>query len=47
VTEALPIGVTSLLPIILFPIFGVLMEKVFQTHINYVIFLFIGGFLWH
>jgi sodium-dependent dicarboxylate transporter 2/3/5 len=32
VTEALPIGVTSLLPIILFPYLVFWMEK-FQTHI--------------
>jgi sodium-dependent dicarboxylate transporter 2/3/5 len=45
VTEALPIGITSLLPIILFPVFGVLDgESISNTYINYVIFLFIGGF---
>jgi sodium-dependent dicarboxylate transporter 2/3/5 len=45
VTEALPIGVTSLLPIILFPIFGVLDGKsISNTYINYVIFFIIGGF---
>lgn len=45
VTEAIPIGLTSLLPIILFPIFGVLNGKaISNAYINYVIFLFIGGF---
>jgi len=45
VTEALPIGLTSLLPIILFPAFGVLDGKdISNAYINYVIFLFIGGF---
>lgn len=45
ITEALPIGVTSLLPIVLFPVFGVLDGKdISNTYINYVIFLFLGGF---
>jgi len=43
--EAIPIGVTSLLPIILFPLMGVMDGKsISQAYINYVIFLFIGGF---
>ncbi|WP_142785355.1 SLC13 family permease [Changchengzhania lutea] len=46
VSEALPIGVTSLLPIILFPVLGVLDGKAISSaYINYVIFLFIGGFI--
>ena len=46
VTEALPIGITSLLPIILFPVLGVLDGKaISNAYINYVIFLFIGGFI--
>ena len=46
VTEALPIGITSLLPIILFPMLGVLDGKaISNAYINYVIFLFIGGFI--
>lgn len=46
VTEALPIGVTSLLPLLLFPFLGVLDGKtVSNSYINYVIFLFIGGFI--
>lgn len=45
VTESLPIGLTSLLPIILFPAFGVLNGKVVcNSYINDTIFLFIGGF---
>ncbi|CDF79280.1 sodium:sulfate symporter [Formosa agariphila KMM 3901] len=44
VTEALPIGITSFLPIILFPVLGVLDGKdISDAYINYVIFLFIGG----
>ncbi|WP_163714270.1 SLC13 family permease [Mangrovibacterium lignilyticum] len=46
VTEALPIGVTSLLPILLFPLLGVLDGKtISNAYINYIIFLFIGGFI--
>jgi len=44
--EALPLGVVSLLPIILFPAFGILHVK--ETTINYshpIIYLFLGGFL--
>ncbi len=46
VTEALPIGLTSLLPILLFPMLGILDGKIISnSYINYVIFLFIGGFI--
>ncbi len=44
--EALPIGVVSLLPIVLFPAFGILGTN--ATTINYAnstIFLFLGGFM--
>jgi len=44
--EALPLGVVSLLPIILFPSFGILATK--ATTMNYahpIIYLFLGGFL--
>ena len=44
--EALPLGVVSLLPIVLFPSFGFLTTK--ATSINYshpIIYLFLGGFL--
>ncbi|MDH4944221.1 DASS family sodium-coupled anion symporter [Sulfurimonas sp. C5] len=44
--EALPLGVVSLLPIILFPSFGFISTK--ETTINYahpIIYLFLGGFL--
>lgn len=46
ITEAIPIAVTSLLPIILFPLMGVLDGKTISgAYVNYVIFLFIGGFI--
>lgn len=46
VTEAIPIGVTSFLPLVLFPVLGILDGKaISNAYINYVIFLFIGGFI--
>jgi sodium-dependent dicarboxylate transporter 2/3/5 len=45
-SEAVPIAVTALLPIILFPLFGIMDGKaVSDAYINHIIFLFIGGFL--
>ncbi len=44
--EALPLAVVSLMPIVLFPAFGILETKL--TTVNYahpIIFLFLGGFL--
>lgn len=46
ITQAVPISVTSLLPVGLFPLFGIMNGKeVSSTYFNHVIFLFIGGFL--
>ena len=46
ITEALPLAVTALLPVALFPILGIMNgQKVSATYFNHVIFLFIGGFL--
>jgi sodium-dependent dicarboxylate transporter 2/3/5 len=46
ISEALPLGVTSLLPIVLFPLLGVMDGKtISDAYVNYVIFLFIGGFI--
>jgi sodium-dependent dicarboxylate transporter 2/3/5 len=45
-TEAVPLAVTSLLPVALFPIFGIMDGKtVSSAYFNHVIFLFIGGFI--
>lgn len=45
-TEVVPLAVTSLLPIVMFPLLGVMNGKdVSATYFNHVIFLFIGGFL--
>ena len=44
--QALPLGVVSLLPIILFPITGLLTtNQVANNYSNSIIFLFLGGFL--
>ena len=46
ITEAVPLAVTALLPIILFPAMGVMGGKeVSPIYFNHVIFLFIGGFM--
>lgn len=45
-TEAVPIAVTSLLPIVLFPLFGVMgSSDTLKEYANGTIFLFLGGFL--
>ena len=44
--EALPLGVTSLLPIILFPLFDILdVKNVTANYSKTIIFLFLGGFM--
>lgn len=46
ITEIVPLAVTALLPVVLFPLFGVMNGKdVSASYFNNVIFLFIGGFL--
>ncbi|MDH7603434.1 MAG: SLC13 family permease [Melioribacter sp.] len=46
ITEAVPLAVTSLIPLILFPITGVISSKdISQSYINSTIFLFMGGFI--
>jgi len=45
-TEVIPLAVTALLPVALFPLLGIMDGKaVSSTYFNHVIFLFIGGFL--
>jgi len=45
-TEALPLSVTALLPVVLYPMFGIMNGKeVSATYFNHIIFLFIGGFI--
>ncbi|MBU0755368.1 MAG: SLC13 family permease [Planctomycetes bacterium] len=45
-TEALPLAITALLPIVLFPVLGIMDGKsVAPIYSNHIIFLFIGGFI--
>ncbi|MEJ2594848.1 MAG: SLC13 family permease [bacterium] len=46
ITEIIPLAVTALLPVVLFPLFGIMNGKdVSSAYFNHVIFLFIGGFM--
>lgn len=46
ITEAIPLAATSLVPLVLFPLLGVLSgADISASYINSVIFLFIGGFM--
>ena len=46
VTEAVPLAATSLIPIVLFPILGIMKGKTAAAvYFNSTIFLFMGGFL--
>lgn len=45
-TEALPLAVTALLPLVAFPLFGVMDGKAVSVqYMNWIIFLFMGGFM--
>ena len=46
ITEALPMAATSLVPLVFFPLLGVLSgSEISGAYINSVIFLFVGGFM--
>jgi len=46
ITDAVPLAATSLVPLVLYPLFGIMPGKeLAPVYINYVIFLFLGGFL--
>ncbi len=46
ITEAIPLAATALLPVALFPLFGIVDGKTISAmYFNHLIFLFIGGFL--
>jgi sodium-dependent dicarboxylate transporter 2/3/5 len=45
-TEAIPMGMTALIPLVVFPLAGVAtMEKIAAPYANSAVFLFMGGFL--
>ena len=46
ITEAVPLAITSLLPVLLFPLLNVMQaKKVAPIYFNHIIFLFIGAFI--
>ncbi|MCF8364910.1 MAG: SLC13 family permease [Bacteroidales bacterium] len=46
ITETIPLAVTSLLPVALFPLLGIINgQAVSSNYFNHVIFLFMGGFI--
>ncbi|MEM9556949.1 MAG: SLC13 family permease [Acidobacteriota bacterium] len=46
ISDAVPLAATSLLPLVLYPLLGIMSGKeVAPVYVNYVIFLFLGGFL--
>lgn len=46
ISDAIPLAATSLVPLGLFPLLGIMSGKeVAPVYVNYIIFLFIGGFL--
>jgi sodium-dependent dicarboxylate transporter 2/3/5 len=46
ITEAIPLSVTSLIPLVFYPLTGILgADEIASSYINSIIFLFLGGFL--
>lgn len=46
ISQAIPLATTALLPLILFPLLGIMKGKdLAPAYVNYIIFLFVGGFL--
>ena len=46
ITEAVPLSITALIPVVFYPIFGIMNGKEVSTaYFNHIIFLFIGGFI--
>ena len=45
-TEAVPLAATALLPVVLFPLLGIMSgQEVAPLYLNHIIFLFVGGFM--
>ncbi len=46
ISEAVPLAITALLPVFLFPLFGIMGTKALSpSYMNQILFLFIGGFI--
>ena len=46
ISQAIPLAATALLPLMLFPLLGIMKGKdIAPAYVNYIIFLFVGGFL--
>ncbi len=46
IAEIVPLAITSLLPVVLFPLFGIMNgRQVSSEYFNHIIFLYIGGFI--
>ena len=46
ITEAIPLSVTALVPLVLFPVLGIVPGKVIATsYMNQIIFVYLGGFM--
>ncbi len=46
ITDAIPLAATAMLPLVLYPLLGIMKGKeVAPVYINHVIFLFVGGFM--
>jgi sodium-dependent dicarboxylate transporter 2/3/5 len=46
ITEAIPLAVTALLPLVLFPVLGIVPGRLIATsYMNHIIFVYVGGFM--
>lgn len=46
ITEVIPLGMTALLPVVMFPLAGIMSGRdVAPVYVNHIIFLFVGGFM--
>lgn len=46
ITEAIPLSVTALIPLVLFPVLGIVPGKEIATsYMNHIIFVYVGGFM--
>lgn len=46
ITEAIPLAVTALIPLVLFPVLGIVDSRsIASVYINHIIFVYVGGFM--